>query len=186
MQRTRRRRRSPTVPLLRRQRPRAARPEDGSRIPAAAALDHLAISFVVDRLYVVSRQARQTASAAVHQSFAGVDLVRCAERSEIFVLELGVPLIRDYYRRRISREGSRKQQQPMTMMDLRELPSSAKMETMHLKLMSKESLQLPATAAFTSLLDLSLESTLSYQLPVSTSSHASCHRRAARVCRSCS
>jgi hypothetical protein len=37
------------------------------------------------------------------------------------------------------------------MMDLRELPSSAKMETMHLKLMSKESLQLPATAVFTSL-----------------------------------
>ena len=43
------------------------------------------------------------------------------------------------------------------MMDLSELPSSAMLETMHWKLDS-ESLLLPATAVFTSLLDLSLES----------------------------
>jgi hypothetical protein len=42
------------------------------------------------------------------------------------------------------------------MMDLINLPSSAKLETMHWELQGVR-LQLPATAMFTSLVDLSLE-----------------------------
>ncbi|CAO2036503.1 unnamed protein product [Urochloa humidicola] len=129
--------------------------DDGS-----AALERLAISFVVYPDAVEQRTAREELTQQCIQASQG--WICCAMKSRVksFALDLSVPL-RDC-RRRISRElllrhDNRNNEQLQPMINLSELPSNQKLETMHWNLVGA-SIQLPATAVFTSLNNLSLQS----------------------------
>jgi hypothetical protein len=117
---------------------------------AAAALEHLAISFVMGRV------GEKAVNVAVPRSIkAAQDWIWYAMQREVksFDLDLSLPLC-EYSKHIIWRDSEKLQQQPM--IDLTELAGSPKLETMHLAL-DGATLCLPMTAVFTSLEDLSLQ-----------------------------
>ncbi|CAN6269280.1 unnamed protein product [Urochloa humidicola] len=122
---------------------------------AAAALERLVISFV---LYVERQTARELRQQCIEASQGWIwNAMEIGVKS--FVLHLSVPS--RACRRRVSGDGDDRrdgeQQQQQLMMNLSDLPSNAKLETMHLYL-DGEMIQPPVTAVFTLLTDLSLQS----------------------------
>ncbi|CAL5069961.1 unnamed protein product [Urochloa decumbens] len=117
-----------------------------------SALERLAISFVLYSEDVEQQAARELTQQCIQASQVWI---WCAMESRVksFVLKLRVPL-RDCHRR-INGEGDKEHHHPM--INLSNLPSNAKLVTMNLDL-EGASIQLPVTAVFTSLADLSLKS----------------------------
>ncbi|CAL5030053.1 unnamed protein product [Urochloa decumbens] len=124
----------------------------------SAALEHLTISFVVYTDAVEQETSRELPQQCIQ---ASQGWICCAMESRVksFVLELSAPL-RDCRRRThisgVGRGGVSRKEQQQSMMNLSELPSNQKLETMHWNLVGA-SIQLPVTAVFTSLADLLLE-----------------------------
>ncbi|CAN6240897.1 unnamed protein product [Urochloa humidicola] len=136
---------------------RAQQAEDDDSA-AAAVLELLEISFVVYPDVVQQKTARE--ELMLHCIQASQGWIWCAMKSGVkyFALDLSVPL-RDC-RRPISgvgRHANMNSEQLQPTINLSELPSNQKLETMHWNLVGA-GIQLPATAAFTSLADLSLQS----------------------------
>ncbi|CAO2036504.1 unnamed protein product [Urochloa humidicola] len=121
---------------------------------AAAALERLVISF---GLYVERQTARELTQQCIEASQGWIwNAMEIGVKS--FVLHLSVPS--RACRRRVSGVGDDRrdgEQRQRLMMNLSDLPSNAKLETMHLYL-DGEMIQPPVTAVFTWLTDLSLQS----------------------------